>query len=54
MKLTRLTKFSKMREHEEDEKFIFIDFDKVDVGKKPCRIISIMKIPGIYKITFNN
>jgi hypothetical protein len=43
-----------MREHEEDEVFDFIDFDKIDVGRKPCRIITVLKIPGIYKITFSN
>jgi hypothetical protein len=48
MKLTRLTKFSKMKQHQEDEEFVFIDFDKVDVGQRPCRIIAVMKIPGIY------
>jgi len=43
-----------MRQHEEDEPFVFIDFDKVDVCKRPCRIITVMKIPGIYEVKFSN
>lgn len=54
MKLKRLTKFSKMVEHEEDEEFGFIDFQKVDVEKRPCRIVAVMKIPGLYQIIFSN
>jgi len=54
LKISRLTSFQKMREHEEDEPFIFVDFDKVDVCKRPCRIITVMKIPGIYEVTFSN
>ena len=43
-----------MKQHQEDEEFVFIDFDKVNVGQHPCRIIAVMKIPGVYQIVFSN